>query len=156
MTMEVPARTNTKTSFFIVNEFSRCSFIFNDLSSSADGTFNLKLDIRVSEVSWFGRRLILACLHISEYKANVPPATCSHIQIKWQSTLFIDILQGTCSIKIWNIRYINNSYLHHHRLPEEQWECTWWVGSKSMYIKQEIEPQWYLHLFLLEPCWTSH
>lgn len=75
ITIEVPARTNIRSSLFSGNEASRLSLIFIDLSSSGDGTFNLKLDIRASDGSWFGRRLTFACLHINEYNANVPPAT---------------------------------------------------------------------------------
>ena len=51
ITIAVPARTSIKRSFFKVKEASSFSFIFSDLSNSADGTFNLKLDIRVSEGS---------------------------------------------------------------------------------------------------------
>lgn len=73
ITIEVPTRTSIRRSFFKVSEVSRHSLIFKDLSSSGDGTFSLKLDMRVSDVSWFGRRLTFACLQINEYKANVPP-----------------------------------------------------------------------------------
>lgn len=51
ITMEVPARTNIKRSFFSVNDDSSRSLIFNDLSSSGDGTFSLKLEIRASDGS---------------------------------------------------------------------------------------------------------
>jgi hypothetical protein len=74
ITIEVPNRTSINSSFFSIDEVSRRSLIFKDLSSSTEGTFRLKLDIRVSEGSWLGSRLAFAFLHISEYKANVPPA----------------------------------------------------------------------------------
>jgi len=71
--MEVPKSTKMRSTFFSANEVSRRSLIFKDLSSSADGTCNRKLDIRASEGNWFGRRLAFAFLHINEYKAKVPP-----------------------------------------------------------------------------------
>jgi len=49
ITMEVPIRTNISRIFFRVREFSSLSLIFNDLSSSGDGTLSLKLDIRASD-----------------------------------------------------------------------------------------------------------
>lgn len=49
ITIEVPARTNIRSNFFSLCEVSRRSFTFNDLSSSADGTLSLKLDIRESD-----------------------------------------------------------------------------------------------------------
>lgn len=51
ITMEVPARTNIRRSFFNVTEDSSLSFIFKDLSSSGDGTLSLKLDMRLSDGS---------------------------------------------------------------------------------------------------------
>lgn len=78
ITIEVPASTNISRSFFRVSEASSLSLILRDLSSSADGTFSLKLDIRASDGSWFGRRLTFACRQINEYKAKVPPGTDSY------------------------------------------------------------------------------
>ena len=80
ITIEVPNKTSINSSFFSIDEVSRRSLIFKDLSSSTEGTFRLKLDIRVSEGSWLGSRLAFAFLHISEYKANVPPAKQSEIE----------------------------------------------------------------------------
>lgn len=51
ITIEVPASTNISRSFFRVSEASSLSLILRDLSSSADGTFSLKLDIRASDGS---------------------------------------------------------------------------------------------------------
>lgn len=83
--MEVPARTKIKRSFFKAREPSRHSLIINDLSSSGDGTLSLKLDNRVSDGCWFGRRLTLARLHIKEYKANVPPANYKYLRLLFLS-----------------------------------------------------------------------
>jgi len=80
ITIEVPNKTSINSNFFSIDEVSRRSLIFKDLSSSTEGTFRLKLDIRVSEGSWLGSRLAFAFLHISEYKANVPPAKQSEIE----------------------------------------------------------------------------
>ncbi|KAH0469879.1 hypothetical protein IEQ34_001437 [Dendrobium chrysotoxum] len=63
----------------VYKEVSRCSLSFKDLSNSADGTFNLKLEMRASEGNWFGRRLAFAFLHIKEYRANVPPANSRNL-----------------------------------------------------------------------------
>ena len=73
ITMEIPARTNNSRIFFRVTEVSSLSLIFKDLSSSGDGTFSLKLDIRASDRNWLGRRLTLAFRQINEYNAKVPP-----------------------------------------------------------------------------------
>lgn len=51
ITIEVPNRTSIRSSLFNIDEVSRRSLIFKDLSSSTEGTFRLKLDMRVSDGS---------------------------------------------------------------------------------------------------------
>lgn len=53
ITTEVQKRTSIKSSFFSIDEVSRCSLIHKDLLSSTNGTLSWKPDIRVSESSFF-------------------------------------------------------------------------------------------------------
>lgn len=71
--IEVPSKTKIRSNFFRILDVSSVSLIFRDLSSSGDGTFSLKLEMRWSDSNWFGKRLACAYLHINEYRANIPP-----------------------------------------------------------------------------------
>jgi hypothetical protein len=44
--IEVPTKTKIRSSFFKIIDVSNLSLIFRDLSSSGEGTFSLKLEMR--------------------------------------------------------------------------------------------------------------
>lgn len=46
MIIEVPSKTKIRSNFFRILDVSNVSLIFRDLSSSGDGTFSLKLEMR--------------------------------------------------------------------------------------------------------------
>lgn len=81
MTMEVPSMVAKSRKNLANLLFSSLDFSFVALRRRLLGNSSWKLETSWSSACWLGIRPTLAYLHISEYKANVPPANVKHVMI---------------------------------------------------------------------------